>query len=281
MRAIMQEVRAAADLTLENDGLLLRFDPNNLLTAYMVIVGLSGTPYEHCFFLFDISLARNHPESPPRLTYLTNDGRTRFNPNLYKNGHVCLSILGTWRGPGWKMCTIESVGRAIQLFVLTATPLRCEPGFNGANLGAIAGYSQLVEYQSMRFSIVKAIENPPPGFAEFRPQLIQYFADHMDFFMAKLAWLQANDEGKIFDIYMNYTVTCTARYHETAKMLIALYAKLMERPWVKTGEGGFDPSTRIWNDPPKFVKFINFVDSATRIGYLVLVIVALLGWVGP
>ena len=31
----------------------------------------------------------------------TGGGTVRFNPNLYANGKVCLSILGTWSGPGW------------------------------------------------------------------------------------------------------------------------------------------------------------------------------------
>jgi ubiquitin-protein ligase len=25
----------------------------------------------------------------------------RLNPNLYHDGKVCLSLLGTWSGPGW------------------------------------------------------------------------------------------------------------------------------------------------------------------------------------
>jgi hypothetical protein len=27
--------------------------------------------------------------------------QVRFNPNLYSDGKVCLSLLGTWSGPGW------------------------------------------------------------------------------------------------------------------------------------------------------------------------------------
>lgn len=29
----------------------------------------------------------------------TGGGKVRFNPNLYNNGKVCLSLLGTWSGP--------------------------------------------------------------------------------------------------------------------------------------------------------------------------------------
>jgi ubiquitin-protein ligase len=28
----------------------------------------------------------------------TGNGTVRFNPNLYANGKVCLSLLGTWKG---------------------------------------------------------------------------------------------------------------------------------------------------------------------------------------
>ena len=44
------------------------------------------------------------------LNYLTNDGKTRFNPNLYRNGKVCISLLNTWKGEQWTSCqTIESI----------------------------------------------------------------------------------------------------------------------------------------------------------------------------
>lgn len=28
----------------------------------------------------------------------TGGGKVRFNPNLYDNGYICLSLLGTWPG---------------------------------------------------------------------------------------------------------------------------------------------------------------------------------------
>lgn len=46
----------------------------------------------------------------------------RFNPNLYANGKVCLSILGTWDGPSWTPgMTLSSVLLSIQT-LLSATP---------------------------------------------------------------------------------------------------------------------------------------------------------------
>ena len=46
-----------------------------------------------------LQFPEDYPSSAPHIQFLTtNGGKTRFNPNLYSDGKVCLSILGTWRG---------------------------------------------------------------------------------------------------------------------------------------------------------------------------------------
>ena len=37
----------------------------------------------------------------------------RFNPNLYSDGKVCLSLLGTWHGEGWTVPTASNFGSTI------------------------------------------------------------------------------------------------------------------------------------------------------------------------
>ena len=50
-------------------------------------------------FLYDIFLPDDYPNSCPKMQLITTGGNSiRFNPNLYSNGYVCLSLLGTWRG---------------------------------------------------------------------------------------------------------------------------------------------------------------------------------------
>jgi len=45
--------------------------------------------------LFVIRCPPDYPIRPPRVKLLTTGNKeVRFNPNLYKNGKVCLSILG-------------------------------------------------------------------------------------------------------------------------------------------------------------------------------------------
>lgn len=66
-------------------------------------VWLYRSPYENGVFEFDILCPPNYPDAPPSvLLVTTGGGKVRFNPNLYNCGKVCLSLLGTWAGPGWQ-----------------------------------------------------------------------------------------------------------------------------------------------------------------------------------
>ena len=96
-----------------------------------LIVGPAGTPYENGLFEFDIFLPANYPNAPPKVILITTgSGQIRFNPNLYKEGKVCLSLLGTWAGPGWHpKCTLLQVLISIQSLILVDEPFFNEPGF--------------------------------------------------------------------------------------------------------------------------------------------------------
>lgn len=58
----------------------------------------------------------------------------QVNPNLYEDGKVCLSLLGTWQGPGWQpgQSTLLQVLISIQSMILgTSDPFFNEPGYAG------------------------------------------------------------------------------------------------------------------------------------------------------
>lgn len=62
---------------------------------HVLITGPFDTPYEGGFFHFQLRFPPNYPLASPRMRFMTTGGGTvRFNPNLYHNGKVCLSILG-------------------------------------------------------------------------------------------------------------------------------------------------------------------------------------------
>lgn len=64
-----------------------------------MIRGPEKTPYAGGLFLFDVKLPHTYPLQPPLCHYYSfcDD---RLNPNLYEDGKVCLSLLGTWSGHG-------------------------------------------------------------------------------------------------------------------------------------------------------------------------------------
>jgi ubiquitin-conjugating enzyme E2 Z len=80
-----------------------------------------------------VQFPEDYPSSAPQIVFLTtNGGKTRFNPNLYADGKVCLSILGTWRGESGEQWSsvqnCQSVMVSIQS-LMDDKPYHNEPGF--------------------------------------------------------------------------------------------------------------------------------------------------------
>ena len=65
-----------------------------------MMLGPTSTPYEDGLFFFEIQLPNDYPVTPPRVHYLAYC-TDRLNPNLYEDGKVCVSLLGTWTGRVW------------------------------------------------------------------------------------------------------------------------------------------------------------------------------------
>lgn len=81
------------------NGVFCRVDKEKVDLMKCLVMGASGTPYAHGAFIYDLYFDNAYPNVPPKCQLVTTGGGTvRFNPNLYHNGKVCLSLLGTWRG---------------------------------------------------------------------------------------------------------------------------------------------------------------------------------------
>ena len=61
-----------------------------MLKGYAVVFGPDDSIYRYGAYIFEFKFPTNYPYSPPKLNYMTNDGLTRFHPNLYRNGKVCI-----------------------------------------------------------------------------------------------------------------------------------------------------------------------------------------------
>jgi ubiquitin-protein ligase len=104
MRRIAREMSSLSSSLPLNFGssIFVRVDESRADVLKAVIIGPEDTPYSNGCFCFDIFLPPQYPQVPPKVCLQTTGrGRVRFNPNLYANGKVCLSLLGTWQGPGW------------------------------------------------------------------------------------------------------------------------------------------------------------------------------------
>ncbi|XP_045112146.1 ubiquitin-conjugating enzyme E2 Z-like [Portunus trituberculatus] len=158
---------------------------DNLFLVHCLIVGPFDTPYEGGFFHFVVRFGPRYPIHPPRVRLLTTGGgKVRFNPNLYKNGKICLSILGipvmirykgstnssspipvdsdggTWRGPAWSpAANLSSVLLSLQS-LLNENPYHNEPGFEQErNTGDSNRYNTVITHETLRVAVVEQLEN--------------------------------------------------------------------------------------------------------------------------
>jgi baculoviral IAP repeat-containing protein 6 len=141
------------------------------------------TPYDSGCFQFDIYVPPDYPSKPPKVNLeTTGQGTVRFNPNLYNNGKVCLSLLGTWRGgasgsENWtKKSTLWQVLVSIQSAILGSEfPYFNEPGVEARwgtadaevkkRTATNGGYERL-RVATVQHAMVGQLKHPSPGFAD-------------------------------------------------------------------------------------------------------------------
>jgi len=115
----------------------LRFDEETpqYIRALLTSPLPGPSPYSGGVFIFDIYVPDTYPLVPPKVNIInTGGGTVRFGPNLYADGKVCLSLLGTWPGPKWnqKHSSIHQVLVSIQSLLLGVEhPYFLEPGYGG------------------------------------------------------------------------------------------------------------------------------------------------------
>ncbi|ORX49985.1 hypothetical protein BCR36DRAFT_404553, partial [Piromyces finnis] len=97
-KTIMKEHKLLSSELPEGEIVVVAFSSRlELLRA--IIFGPKDTIYEGAVFMFDICIPGDYPYSPPSVHYYSlTIGMGKLNPNLYEDGKVCLSLLGTWHG---------------------------------------------------------------------------------------------------------------------------------------------------------------------------------------
>merc|ERR1719247_953410 len=128
---IRRELRILERGLPEDRTILVRTYASRTDLLRVLLIGPQDTPYADVPFVFDVSLPELYPQTPPRVLAHPLWGDERVNPNLHADGKVCLSLLGTWEGPGWqpRVSTLLQVLLSIQALILVKHPYFNEPGY--------------------------------------------------------------------------------------------------------------------------------------------------------
>ncbi|KAI1653968.1 hypothetical protein F4813DRAFT_237686 [Daldinia decipiens] len=144
------------------EGIFICHGSSRLDIMKVLIIGPRDTPYEHGLFEFDLYLPIDYPKSPPRMLFKTpNSSRTRFNPNLYQDGKICLSLLGTWPGEPWRgdQSTLLQVLVSIQAMIFCGEPWYNEPGREGCKDKTQSdSYNSHVRSMTMQYALLPWIK---------------------------------------------------------------------------------------------------------------------------
>ena len=160
VRRLVADIKDMMQEPLTEHGIYYSHDEDELLKGYCMIVGPSDTPYAGGYYFFDIAYPITYPHAPPIVTYCTNGDNVRFNPNLYVNGKVCVSLLNTWRGEQWTSCqTTRSI-------LLTLCTLLCknallnEPGISKSHED-FTNYETIFQYTNVELARLKMYNRVP------------------------------------------------------------------------------------------------------------------------
>ncbi|XP_070142867.1 dual E2 ubiquitin-conjugating enzyme/E3 ubiquitin-protein ligase BIRC6 isoform X3 [Drosophila kikkawai] len=177
-RLAQEAVTLSTSLPLSfSSSVFVRCDTDRLDIMKVLITGPADTPYANGCFEFDVFFPPDYPNLP-MLINLETTGRhsVRFNPNLYNDGKVCLSVLNTWHGrpeEKWNAQTSSflQVLVSIQSLILVPEPYFNEPGFERSR-GTPSGTNSSREYNSniyqacVRWAMLEQIRNPSPCFRD-------------------------------------------------------------------------------------------------------------------
>ena len=161
----------------KDQGIYYWINEVNCIKGKILIWGLIGSLYEDMPMIYSAEFPPEYPFEPPKILFLTSDGYTRFHPNMYKEGKVCLSILGTWEGPKWAATLRLSTAALTIQSLMDNNPIIHEPGYETRNDIYTKSYNEFIGYQCLKY-VVSMIESYAKGsipilLSEFEDEFIE------------------------------------------------------------------------------------------------------------
>lgn len=172
MKRVLSEVDTVRESIKDIETYVLVSEQNVQQWKFLMIPDKT-TPYHGGYFEFDMFIPNSYPNNPPKVTFLTTDnGKVRFNPNLYANGKVCLSLLNTWATNQWcSSSTLSQVILSIYSMIFNEHPYTNEPGYydslnceNGINMSV--RYNEKIRRNCVQVAIRNQLQNTITPFHE-------------------------------------------------------------------------------------------------------------------
>ncbi len=198
------------------------------------IIGPKDTPYEDVMFFFDILLPSYYPAEPPRVNFMSH-GR-RLNPNLYEDGKVCLSILGTWDGDDvevWdaRNSNVLRVLLSLQAMVFVEEPYYNEAGYQ-KQVGTVEGMTNSRTYNESTLLLCLRhlmqsvrVGGAPTDFQEFQRKHYLSCASRIINRLQRLSDCRASESGAGSSSASSYT---SKGFKRSLTELIPRVAKLLK-----------------------------------------------------
>tara|TARA_Y100001958_G_scaffold159954_1_gene164629 strand:- start:4879 stop:5550 length:672 start_codon:yes stop_codon:yes gene_type:complete len=197
-RIINKDIKSLEDL--KKNKIYVEFDENNFLNAKALIIGPDDTIYENGLFFFNIEFPTNYPHTPPVLKYISRS-KIRIHPNIYVSGKVCLSILGTWKGPSWtSSMDISCVLLSLQS-LLNNEPLSHEPGFEKYSGPISEDYKSIVYYDNILSLFYRNTKYIMDEFIFFQNIIIDNFKNNKEKIINKLKEIENKELNISVNIY--------------------------------------------------------------------------------
>ncbi|XP_033619002.1 ubiquitin-conjugating enzyme E2 Z [Fukomys damarensis] len=153
-------------------GMFVVPDTVDMTKIHALITGPFDTPYEGGFFLFVFRCPPDYPIHPPRVKLMTTGNNTvRFNPNFYRNGKVCLSILGP---VSLRVPFFSASHFAFDTMVFVKLQER-HPGDS-------KNYNECIRHETIRVAVCDMMEGKCPCPEPLRGVMEKSFLEYYDFY---------------------------------------------------------------------------------------------------
>ena len=258
-KRILRDIKTFINSKLDNVGIYCDIDDSNLDVLKAMIIGPKNTPYENGFYFFEINFPCDYPYNPPKVTFMTSSKNVRFNPNLYTNGKVCLSILGTWNGPGWSAAlSLNTVLLSIQS-LLNENPIQNEPGYENEIGNKCKKYNKLIEYYNINIATLNMLEKPPYGYDIFLDIMKKHFVKNIDYYNN---YIKINlKDDMTTTISTTYGMSSILRIKDLENRIKSKYSLLLNDPNINANNANNTINTNVDNSD---ISLNNIKDKKTK-----------------